>query len=482
MKKTKTLLVIIFISALVMLSCFSTAAAADGYYPEISSENAIVVYSIESGQTLYSYRSDEKTAPTAATKLLTMMVVYDLFSEHDIDYKTLRITVTQESISGIGNLGDISAPRLGLTAGKDYLAEDLMGASLVGNANDACNVLAYYCATEFLGGNIGAFFARMNQKAEALGTTDSVFKNATGLDQSGMVTTPKDVALIAAGFYKYNELFIMSNRSLMKFNITGTVHAKNYLLSDALISKYKMNQAKGIIAGQRDVNGDYTLITAVEKDGLTYIIVVMNASGELRTTDGLRSFGDGNAYDDMKILIPWTQNSFEYRILSEKEGEPVAELRVAMGKSYDHVKVIPQSKLELLINKSVESSQIERKISFDESIVYKGDYNGTVVDMVDAPIVKGQEVGTLTFLYNGEVLGSVKLIAQSSVDASGLLSTANTVKGFLFGSTMRTILLGFAGIIALYILFSIVTSVIRGIKRIKKATTGRKSNKEDDSF
>ena len=441
-------------------------------YPNLLSDNAVVVYNIESNQILYSNRGDEVLSPTVATKLITMMVVYDIFDEYNIYPKTQMITVETQALTGIGNFGDKSAPRLGLTAGNSFTAEDLIGATLVSNASDACNVLAYYCATELLNSAPEAFIARMNEKAAEIGAEDSHFKNATGVQQSEMVTTPKDVALIAAAFYKYNDLLVLADRPSMLFNQKSTVHTKNYLLSDALINNYKNTHAIGIIAGQRSDTDGYALITAVEKDGLSFIIVVMEASGEVRETDGSRYFTTGNAYEDMAVLIPWTRESFGYQTLAE-ESKIVAELRIDMGKNYDYVSVVPEKKVELLVNNAVDITKIEETIEFTD-IVYKSEFNDALVDTVNAPITKGEVVGTLTFSYSGNIIGSVNIVAQRTVDASGLLSTANKVTSFLFGSTMRTVLIIFGIIVIVYVIYSFISAIVRGIKRIKK-----KKNSED---
>jgi D-alanyl-D-alanine carboxypeptidase (penicillin-binding protein 5/6) len=123
---------------------------------------------------------------------------------------------------------------------------------------------------------------------------------------------------------------------------------------------------------------------------------------------------------------------------------------------------------------------IERKIVYDSERVYKGEHNGAIIDMIDAPVSKGQVVGTLFLSYNGEELGSVSLIAQSSVDASGLLSTASRVRSFLFGKTMRVILIIFGAVVAFYVLFSIATAILRGIKRIKKARRAKEIAQRKD--
>lgn len=433
--------------------------------PDLKSENAVVVYNVDGGQILYSKRGNEKLSPTAATKLLTMMVVYDIFKENNIDFKT-EITVDAGALINIGQRGDKSAPFLDLRAGEVYKAEDLIGATLIANMNDACNILAYYCATTLLKSNMEAFVARMNQKAAEIGAKDSTFKNAVGLVEDGMTTTPEDVARIAGAFYKYNDLLLLNNRPKMTFNSKSTIHTKNYLLSDFLIKDYKNKFAIGLMAGQRSDTDGYCLITATEKDGLAYIIVVMEASGEIRGTDGSRSFGAGNAYDDVKVLLDWTRKSFAFQKLVS-ENEMISELKVEMGKNYDYVAVVPQNKVELLVNKAVDLSKVERQITFDSSIVYESGEESKV-HTVKAPVMKGQVVGTLTFTYNGTIIGSVNLITQNTVDESKLMTTANSIKDFLFGNTMKVILIIFALIIVAYTLFSLVTSIIRGVKKIKK--------------
>jgi D-alanyl-D-alanine carboxypeptidase (penicillin-binding protein 5/6) len=316
-----------------------------------------------------------------------------------------------------------------------------------------------------------AFIARMNQKAAEIGAKDSTFKNAVGLVEDGMTTTPEDVARIAGAFYKYNDLLLLDNRAKMTFNSKSTIHTKNYLLSDFLTKDYKNKNAIGLMAGQRSDSDGYCLITATEKDGLAYIIVVMEASGEIRGTDGSRSFTTGNAYDDVAVLLDWTRKSFAFQKLVS-ENELITELKVEMGKSYDYVAVVPQNKVELLVNKAVDLSKVERQITLDSSIVYESGED-TKVNTVQAPVMKGQVVGTLTFTFNGIVIGSVNLVTQNTVDESKRMSTANSIKDFLFGNTMKVVLILFALIIVAYTLFSLIASIVRGVKKIKKDNEDR---------
>ncbi len=445
----------------------TSVLAQENFYPPLTSDNAVVVYNLETGQVLYSRRGEEKMAPTAATKLLTMMVVEDLFAKNGSDYKLQNILITEESLKDIGIFGDKSAPRLGLTQGSDIPAIDLIKATLVSNANDACNALVHFCAGEFLKGGSDYFVNEMNKKAQAIGANNSLFLNPLGLDQAGMVSTPLDIALIAGEFYKRNDLLEYSNLPFFRFNNGGTIHTKNYLLSDSLTNKHVHKKAVGMIAGQRTDDKDYLLVTATESGGLTYIIVVMGASGEIRNKDGTRSFGEGNAYDDMTVLIPWATTSFGYRTLVE-ENQPVGELKVALGKDFDHVAITPAFALEMLINHGLDLSEINRSIEYDPEFVYKGEYNDDIVDMIKAPVNKGQVVGTMYLYHDNQEIGRVKLVTQRAVDVSGVLSVAGKIGEFLFSGTMRIILYVLGGLILFYVLFSIISAIVRGVRKINK--------------
>ena len=82
-----------------------------------------------------------------------------------------------------------------------------------------------------------------------------------------------------------------------------------------------------MIAGQARPEGGYCLVTSAEKSGLGYVMVVMEAPGEIRNTDGTRSFPEGNAYQDIHKVFPWATTSFGYLTLVN-EREIIGELPV----------------------------------------------------------------------------------------------------------------------------------------------------------
>lgn len=408
--------------------------------PGIISGNAIVSYCIDDKQILYSNRLDEKVAPAVATKLVTCMVVSDLITETNGKSDRIKVTVTAKALEYSGSIVDARLPKMGFKAGDTYTAKDLISATLVANANDAAAALAAHFGENYLGGSIGDFVDRMNAKVSELGLTNTHFTNPTGLDDADQYSTPREIALIAAAFYGYNDLVSLSDVESFYFNDTTTVRSKNFLKSGYYVKGFTNKQAIGIIAGQKDLEGDYCLIAASQKDGRTYIFVVMCAGGMIverdPETDVISySFGIGNAYTDMHKLMNWTRESFEFLSVAGVD-TIIGELRVNLGSSADHVMIVPEENVDRLVIKSSNGS-VAYNITYDESVVYKKEFNGVEYDTMNAPVVSGQVVGTVTFSYNGTEIATVNAVAKESVESDSIKAFLDRAKQVLFGEQAR---------------------------------------------
>jgi D-alanyl-D-alanine carboxypeptidase len=82
--------------------------------------------------------------------------------------------------------------KFGLRTGQKITVHQAVNAMLVTSANDAAEALA-----ETVAGDESAFVQRMNAAALQLGMLNTRFRNATGLPDSGQVTTARDIALLA---------------------------------------------------------------------------------------------------------------------------------------------------------------------------------------------------------------------------------------------------------------------------------------------
>ena len=456
-----------FLITLVSLSGIAVAEGEIADNPGIVSNNAIAAYCIDDDQFLYSKRLDEKVAPTVATKLVALMVASDILKERGLKSSDTEVTITAEAIANSGDIADVRVPVMGYSEGSVRTVKELYSATLVACANDAIAAIACDFGEKYLGGGIMDFVARMNKKAQEIGLESTNFENPTGLDSPNQYTTVREVVKIAAAFYKYDELVKLSDVESY-FNGKSTVRNKNYLKCNYYVDGYLNKNAIGLIAGQLNKSGNYCLITASQKEGRTYIFVVMCASGLIVTRNEENlvsySFGAGNAYSDMNKLINWTRESFVLLPIATTDNI-VGELRVNSGES-DHAMIVPASNVEKLVI-NVEGVKLEYKLLLDEALVYKKVFNGKEYDTIDAPLSAGMKVGTIVYSYNGNELARVDAVVRDDVNGDGLKSTMDSIEGFLFGDVMITVLYVIGGIVVLWVLIAVVTAVIRGVLRAR---------------
>jgi D-alanyl-D-alanine carboxypeptidase len=168
---------------------------------------------------------------------------------------------------------------MGLSAGEVLTLEELLYGLLLPSGNDAAEVLArnYPEGRE-------AFINAMNNKAKALGLTDTHFTNPSGLQGDGeQYTTAYDLLVITRyaieHFPKFTEI-----TSTYEYVIPATTSHKEYYLYNEtnLISSYE--GVKGVKTGYTPEAG-MCLVTYLEYGGQKIIGVILNSEdrrGEMK--------------------------------------------------------------------------------------------------------------------------------------------------------------------------------------------------------
>ncbi len=416
--------------------------------PSITSGNKICVLNLETGEMPMDIDSDVQIPATATAKMMTALVVYE-----NVSSVTETVTVPNEASMSqyIGEMGLISAPRMGLTVGKEYTVKDLLCALTVSSSNDAGIALAYYVGK----GDIGAFVEMMNDKAKAIGATNTVYKGCVGLND-GSVTTPYDSALIAAEFSKVKTLIDISSASKSVTSGIGTLHNKNYLTSDFLITDYKLSSVKGICAGQATEDGGYCLIAYYSSNELSYIICVMDASGEKRDAQtGKRWFGDENAYADVHKIVPWLKESFEIRsIISPDSEEYSFSIGVNLSAKKDSLMAVPTETVRVLADITAEKINYVAEPTFYQA-------------MLDAPVEAGTIVGEVTIYQNGTPIATVPLATKEGAELSEMLSFWDRFLSWLESDLLLFAVKGIVILGAAFVAWSLGCFIFRIIKKYK---------------
>lgn len=131
------------------------------------------------GQPLWGQAPDCALPPASLTKLMTALLVRRQLPLE----KTVRISARAAASEGT---------RLKLRAGDVCSVADLLQASLLLSANDACVALA-----EEVDGSENHFAERMNREAQALGLHATRFSNACGFDRGVHHSSVRDLLHLA---------------------------------------------------------------------------------------------------------------------------------------------------------------------------------------------------------------------------------------------------------------------------------------------
>ncbi len=150
--------------------------------PSASALNApcAMVYDPARGAVVLADDADTPRAPASTTKLMTALLAAERLDPDQ------RLKVSARAAA-------MPRTKADLRAGASYRAGDLLTALLVGSSNDAAVVLA-----EGVSGSEARFAALMTARAKALGCRNTRFLNASGLTQSGQVSTCRDLLRIYA--------------------------------------------------------------------------------------------------------------------------------------------------------------------------------------------------------------------------------------------------------------------------------------------
>ena len=420
MKKLKFSSILLVISILLTSYCSFPASANDlKDAPEILA-GAAVLFNLNSETMLYEKNSKDKMYPASIAKLMTAIVVYDNVEDLDV-----TVTVSEELIEkNIGN-------NISIVAGEIFTVNELLGALLVGGANDAANVLASYVA-----GSVDAFSKMMNDKAFELGAEDTNFTNPSGIHDPNMYTTAYDVAMIAK--YACLNSKLVETASLESFTITKTnmtkdrvIYNKNLMVSSA--STYYYSNAKGLSAGSTNQAGYVSVSMATEKT-IPLLCVILSSE---KSSDGTI-----HSYKDATKLYKWAFASYEYKTVL-KSWNISYEMPVRLSAQADYVLLYPESDIELLLPVGIDVNKDIKKV-----------YN-LYSESLDAPVKKDDVVGEISLVYDGEVLATSKLLTTAAVERSNTLYYIDVIDKIISTTWFKASLASFIVLSMSYLCLSI---------------------------
>lgn len=362
--------VISVILSVAVLMAFSVYPSAEESQPPVEIKaKAAVLMDVSTGKILMSYNENERLYPASVTKIMPLLLVMEAIDSG-------RITL-DDVVTVSGTAAAKGGSQIWLKEGEQMTVHELLKATAVYSANDACTALG-----EYIAGSDEAFVKMLNERAEELGMNNTNFENCTGLDDTtdNHLTTALDVAIMSRELLKHEKITDYTTIWMDSLR-NGETELVN---TNKLVRFYE--GTTGLKTGTTSKAGCCVSASA-RREGTHLVAVVMgsdNSSDRFETAKSMLNWGFAN-YSTVTPAI---------------DGNLIPDVGVINGVEEKITPEIPLAD-SVLIEKGREN-EITRTIDL-------------AVD-VAAPVEKGQVLGTVTFRLGDEMLGEYNLTAPKSVD------------------------------------------------------------------
>ena len=346
------------------------------------------------GTVLLEKNADMPLPPASMSKLMTLYVAFEAVREGQLSLDE-RLPVSEHAMSYGGST-------MFLDTTDRVRVEDLLRGIAVLSGNDACAVIAEALSPD---GTEAGFARFMTQRAERMGMTNSVFKNASGWPAEGQVMSMRDLAILSERIIEdFPEFYDMLAEREFRFDgrAPSNVYNRNPLLRldmgvDGLKTGHTQEAGYGLTASAKQ--GDRRVIFAFT--GLD--------SAQERAREG-------------EAIVNWAFRQFTQRSVV-KAGEDVARVPVWMGASRT-VGLTPEKDLNTLLP-SLGGDTVEAEVVYDGP--------------VHAPVSEGDRLAELVLKPEGLPETRVPLFASETVAQGGFLQRLRVVSGQLAQRLVRSI-------------------------------------------
>ena len=370
--------------------CFViTNAKAEDFAPHATSA---ILIEPTTGKVLYEKEAHKQLAPASMTKIMTLLLTMEA-----IDNKTLSY---DDTVLISENASSMGGSQIFLEANSNMKIEELIKGVAVASANDAAVALA-----EKIGGSTENFVKMMNEKAQELNLTDTVFKNPHGLDEEGHVSSAYDMAIMAKELLKHTD--ILRFTSIYEEYLNKPDGSKVWLVNTNKLVRF-YEGVDGLKTGYTEDAG-YCLTATATRNNLRLISVVMGEiSADTRSKDTTN-------------LLNYGFNSFKLNTIIDTNQE-LGKVRVEKGKK-DYATVVLKENITEIVPINSKNSEYTYNLN---------------INKVTAPIKNGDIIGTVEIIDNeGLIIREEQLTIKESIAKANIIDIfIKNIKNIITGKTI----------------------------------------------
>ena len=325
--------------------------------PSVSARHAILLDGT-TGRVLYEKDCHSAALIASTTKIMTGLLIAEAC---DLDAK---ICVPAEAVGVEGSSVHLKENEL-------LSVRTLLYGLMLHSGNDAAVALAMHAA-----GSVEGFAQKMNLRAEELGLKDTHYANPHGLDEEGHYSSAYDLGRLTAAAME-NDVFrqVVSTKTITLEDRTFTNHNK-------MLWRYE--GAVGVKTGYT-MSAGRVLVSAAERDGRRLICVTIY---------------DKNDWIDHARLLDFGFSSYSLQTLAHN-GQVIGAVSVLNGAEE--------------FAQAITSEEVAYSIAQNESV----ELQANLPAFVYAPILAGDQAGTLSVLVNDVEVKRVPLCWRYSVFEEG---------------------------------------------------------------
>ena len=353
---------------LIFTSFYSSAQNLLPRPPQINVSSYILVEPV-TGKVLAEFNADDQIEPASMTKVMTGYIAADQLQRNLVrgDDEVLISTKAWK----------MEGSRMFIEAGKRVSFEDLVKGVVIQSGNDASVAIA-----EYLGGTEEGFVDIMNAYAQSLGLSNTLFENSTGLPSSNHFSSARDLSIISANLINnFPEHYALYKEKSFTFNDIRQLNRNRLLWRD--------DSVDGIKTGHTESAG-FCLISSAARGSMRLITVVAGANSEdERFNASQRLLEYGFRFFVTQNLLKSDEEIRSADVWGGKKDD------VSLGLAKDLIVTVPRAELSDL----------------------KIDY--TFKNNIEAPISKGDILGSLSVKSGETVISNANLIALEEVEPKG---------------------------------------------------------------
>ena len=365
-----------FALLLLLVPAFACGEPMEAGVPLSLTSPSAILYEPQTGRVIFEKNADERRPVASVTKVMTILLTLEALDAGHIQKDDP--VIVSENASAMGG------SQAYLDAGGQYQVGELLKSVIIASANDAA-----YALGEHIAGAHEAFVARMNERAQELGLTNTHFVNCTGLPAPGHFMSARDVAVLSREldrhplYYEYSTVWMDEIRH-------GGGRVTQLTNTNRLVRFYP--GCDGYKTGSTN-EARYCMAATAKKDGMRLIAVVLGCEA------GQKRFNEARAMLEYGFA--------GYALYSPVEAGDALGLcvPVRLGGA-DAVSAVSGGAHTLLVKKGEEKA-----ITLDVSLL----------PSVNAPVKKGDALGEIRILKGEVELARVNAVAGEDVALPGML-------------------------------------------------------------